>query len=110
MTRGHLFATALLAFALPSIAVAESTCDFKGANLIEERVVSVRGRITKIDPPKDGRYWIVVQLKDQCGSMDIHVLLEQLPRCRVGATVSVTGHYKAVFFSAIGPGEVTCLR
>lgn len=106
----HLVIAAFaLACGLDAPARAETSCDL--ARAAQDKVVTVRGKIKSIDVDRGDRsYWIVVELRDQCGILDVNVSAKQNPRCRVGATVSVTGPLKGTAERLIETQHVTCVR
>ena len=109
MRREPLVLAALaLSLGLPAQALAETSCDL--ANVAQDKVVTVRGTIKSIDVDRgDKSYWVVVALKDRCGALEVNVSTKQSPRCRAGATVSVTGPYKGATERLIEAQRVVCV-
>jgi hypothetical protein len=110
MRRQPLVLAALaLSIGLPAEARAETSCELDRA--AQDKVVTVRGKIKSIDVDRgDKSYWVVVELRDQCGIAEVNVSTKQSPRCRAGATVSVTGPYKGAGERLIEAQRVVCLK
>jgi hypothetical protein len=110
MHRGHaLFAALAVTFGLSLEARAETNCDLP--QVAQDKVVTVRGKIKSIDIDRgDKSYWVVVELKDRCGTADINVSTKQSPRCRVGANVSVTGALKGTSERLIEAPRIVCVK
>lgn len=110
MRRHHLALAAIaLTIGVHAAARAETSCDL--ARAAQDKVVTVRGTIKSIDVSRaDLSYWVVVELRDQCGVLDVSVSTKQSPRCRVGATVSVTGPYQGATDHLIEARRVVCLK
>jgi hypothetical protein len=110
MRRQPLALAALaLSLGLTAQARAETSCDL--ARVAPDKVVTVRGTIKSIDVDRgDKSYWVVVELRDQCGTADVNVSTRQSPRCRAGATVSVTGPYKGAGERLIEAQRIVCVR
>jgi dynactin complex subunit len=77
-----------IGFAAPTRA--ETSCELSAAP--SGKIVTVKGTIKSIDTDRaEQGYWIVIELKDRCGTMDVEVSTKRNPRCNQGAAVSVTG-------------------
>jgi hypothetical protein len=110
MPRRHLLlAVMALTLGLHAPARAETSCDL--ARVAPDKVVTVRGKIKSIDVDRgDKSYWVVIELRDQCGTADVNVSTKQSPRCKVGANVSVTGPYKGTTERLIEAQRVVCVK
>lgn len=98
-----------VALAVAAPAGAETSCDI--AQALQDKVVTVRGKIKSIDVDRGERsYWVVIELRDQCGTLDVNVSTKQSPRCRAGATVSVTGPLMGTAERLIEAQRVVCVK
>ena len=109
MPRHLVLAVATVVLGLAAPARAETSCDL--ANAPKDKVVTVRGKIKSIDVDRgDKSYWIVIELKDRCGTTSVNVSTKQDPRCRVGATLSVTGPFQGGAEPLIDAQRVACVK
>jgi hypothetical protein len=107
--RFHALVAFTLALVISTEARAETSCDL--ANAPKDKVVTVRGKIKSIDVDRGDRsYWIVIELKDRCGTTSVNVSTKQDPRCRVGATLSVTGPFQGGAEPLIDAQRVACVK
>ena len=107
--RRQSLALAALVLALPAAARAETICDLP--RVAQGQVVTLNGKIKSIDVDRGDRsYWVVVELKDQCGTLEVPVTTKQSPRCRAGANVSVTGVYKGINEHMIEAQRIVCVK
>jgi hypothetical protein len=105
----YTLAALVAAIAVSTSARAETSCDL--ANVPKDKVVTVRGKIKSIDVDRgDKSYWVVIELKDRCGTTSVNVSTKQDPRCRVGANLSVTGPYQGGAEPLIDAQRVACVR
>lgn len=94
---------------LSAPASAETSCELVKA--APDRIVTVRGKIKSVDSDRgDKSYWVVVELEDHCGTADVSVSTKQSPRCRIGANVWVTGHYKGAAERLLEAQRVVCVK
>lgn len=104
-----VLAAVTLTAGLSAPASAETSCELVKAT--PDKVVSMRGKIKSIDADRgDKSYWVVVELEDHCGTTDVSVSTKQSPRCRVGANVWVTGHYKGAAERLLEAQRVVCVK
>lgn len=88
---------------------AETSCDL--AQAAQDKVVTVRGTVKSIGVDRgDGSYWVIVELRDRCGALEVQVSTKQSPRCRAGATVSVTGPLTSPTTHLIEARRIVCLK
>ena len=104
-----VLAALVLSLGLPAHALAETSCDL--ARVAQDKVVTVRGTIKSTDVDRgDKSYWVVVELRDQCGALEVNVSTKQSPRCRAGTTVSVTGPLKSTAARMIEAQRIVCVK
>ena len=85
-----IHAAIALSIGLAAPTRAETSCDLSATP--RGNVITVKGTIKSIDTDRaEQGYWVVIELKDQCGTMDVEVSTKRNPRCNQGAAVSVTG-------------------
>lgn len=107
--RYHSLAALILALVVSTPGRAETSCDLP--RVAPDKIVTVRGTIKSIDVDRGDRsYWVVIELRDQCGTAEVNVSTKQSPRCKVGASVSVTGPYKGATERLIEAQRVACVK